>query len=115
MTQTTKISGHIVDVPGERTFDGSLTIAGGRIAAVDEHPVSEGPFILPGFVDAHIHIESSMMPPASYPNVIEQQGHTSFAAAAALAAIAGAAAGATAMLTKNLGKSAAEAPQPKGE
>ena len=56
-----------------------------------------------------------MMPPASYPNVIEQQGHTSFAAAAAMAAIAGAAAGATAMLAKNLGKSAAESPQPKGE
>ena len=56
-----------------------------------------------------------MMPPASYPNVIEQQGHTSFASMAALAAIAGAAAGATAMLSKNLGKSAADAPQPKGE
>jgi len=51
-----------------------------------------------------------MSPPASYPNVVEQQGKTSLAAAAALAAIAGAAAGATAMLTKNLGKAAAESP-----
>jgi len=51
----------------------------------------------------------AQVPPASYPNVVEQQGKTSFAAAAALAAIAGAAAGATAMLTKNLGKSAAPA------
>ena len=49
------------------------------------------------------------MPPASYPGIVEQQGKTSFAAAAALAAIAGAAAGATAMLTKNLGKSATKA------
>jgi hydrogenase small subunit len=61
-----------------------------------------------------------MMPPASYPNVVEQQGQTSFAAAAALAAIAGAAAGATAMLAKNLGKSSAgasapAAPGPQGE
>jgi hydrogenase small subunit len=49
-----------------------------------------------------------MSPPASYPKVVEQQGQTSFAAAAALAAIAGAAAGATAMLTKNLGQRAAQ-------
>jgi hydrogenase small subunit len=56
-----------------------------------------------------------MMPPASYPGVVEQQGQTSFAAGAALAAIAGAAAAATAMLAKNLGKSATEAPQPKDE
>ena len=51
-----------------------------------------------------------MRPPASYPNVVEQQGKTSFAAAAALAAIAGAAAGGAAMLAKNVGKSSAESP-----
>jgi len=45
-----------------------------------------------------------MSPPASYPNVVEQQGKTSFASMAALAAIAGAAAGGAAMLAKNLGK-----------
>ena len=55
------------------------------------------------------------MPPASYPNVVEQQGKTSFAAAAALAAIAGAAAGATAMMTKNLGKTGTAQSQPARE
>ncbi len=53
-----------------------------------------------------------MSPPAGYPQVAEQQGQTSFAAAAALAAIAGAAAGATAMLARNLGQSAADTPAP---
>lgn len=53
-----------------------------------------------------------MRPPASYPNVVEQQGKTSFAAAAALAAIAGAAAGGAAMLAKNVGKSSAEPSTP---
>jgi len=53
-----------------------------------------------------------MSPPASYPKVVEQQGQTSFAAAAALAAIAGAAAGGTAMLTRNLGQRAADRDKP---
>lgn len=57
-----------------------------------------------------------MMPPASYPRIVEEQGKASFAAAAALAAIAGAAAGGAAMLAKNLGKQDAEQqPQNKGE
>jgi adenine deaminase len=62
-----KISGHIVDVRGRRIVDGTLVVNGGRIAAIKEHPlVGEATYILPGFVDAHIHIESSMMPPASF-------------------------------------------------
>ena len=57
-----------------------------------------------------------MSPPASYPRIVEQQGKTGFAGAAALAAIAGAAAGGAAMLAKNLGKQDAEQkPQQKGE
>ncbi|MBI5922733.1 MAG: hydrogenase small subunit [Betaproteobacteria bacterium] len=48
----------------------------------------------------------NVVPPLSYPRIVEEQGGTSFAAAAALAAIAGAAAGGAAMLAKNLGKQA---------
>ena len=62
----TRIRGHLVDVVGQRVFDGTLVIDAGRIAAIEEHPVSGGPYVLPGFVDAHVHIESSMMPPASF-------------------------------------------------
>jgi len=51
-----------------------------------------------------------MSPPAGYPKIAEDQGKTSFAAAAALAAIAGAAAGATAMLARNLGKGTTDSP-----
>ncbi|MBI4989839.1 MAG: hydrogenase small subunit [Rhodocyclales bacterium] len=56
-----------------------------------------------------------MMPPASYPRIVEEQGKASFAAAAALAAIAGAAAGGAAMLAKNLGKQDEAQPRQKGE
>ena len=53
----------------------------------------------------------NVVPPTSYPRIVEEQGNTSFAAAAALAAIAGAAAGGAAMLARNLGKPS-EAPDP---
>jgi hydrogenase small subunit len=57
----------------------------------------------------------SVTPAASTPGIVERQGETSFAAAAALVAIAGAAAGGTAMLSKNLGKPDAAAHAPKDE
>ena len=47
----------------------------------------------------------NVAPPQQYPRIVEDQGKTSFAAAAALAAIAGAAAGAGVMVTRNLGLS----------
>jgi adenine deaminase len=71
---THRISGHVVDVLNQRIFDGSLVVENGRIASIEEHPVAAGPYILPGFVDAHIHIESSMMPPASFAQVAVRFG-----------------------------------------
>jgi adenine deaminase len=74
-----KISGHLVDVRTGRVFTGSIVVEGGHIAKVEEHPLDESsgaplPYILPGFVDSHIHIESSMMPPASFAQVAVRFG-----------------------------------------
>lgn len=62
-----RISGQVVDVVGKQIFSGSLIIENGRIAAIEKDATADGgPFLLPGFVDAHIHVESSMMPPESF-------------------------------------------------
>jgi adenine deaminase len=43
-----------------------VRIAGGRIADVTPVTTPTGPFILPGFVDAHVHIESSLLTPGQF-------------------------------------------------
>ncbi|HEY8899768.1 MAG TPA: adenine deaminase [Chthoniobacterales bacterium] len=60
------ISGQLVDLHRRTIFPAEIEIAAGRIADIRE--VAEAPrrYLLPGFVDAHVHIESSMLPPAEF-------------------------------------------------
>lgn len=63
---TISISGNIVDVLNQRIFPGTLKIENGKIKSVLEESVSETQYILPGLIDAHIHIESSMLVPSEF-------------------------------------------------
>lgn len=61
-----KISGQIIDVLAERIFPGTLHIAQGRIRQIVAEETESRDFILPGLIDAHVHIESSMLVPAEF-------------------------------------------------
>ncbi len=60
------VSGNIVDVLNQRIFSGTIHINDGRINSVVEETVTETHYILPGLIDAHIHIESSMLVPTEF-------------------------------------------------
>lgn len=62
------VSGRLVDILGKQTAPVQVTIADGRITQItrlDDLPASAG-FLLPGFIDAHVHVESSMLVPAEF-------------------------------------------------
>ncbi|MEA4936868.1 MAG: adenine deaminase [Paludibacter sp.] len=61
-----KISGYIADVVNRKIIRGVVTIEGDRIVSIDESDNTDNQYIIPGFVDAHIHIESSMMLPSEF-------------------------------------------------
>ena len=66
-TRVQRLSGQIVDLQRRRIFPGVVEWSGGRIRRIAPDPgVREKRFIAPGFVDAHIHIESSLLPPAEF-------------------------------------------------
>jgi len=63
------LSGNIVDVVSQRIFQGKISIENHRIKNISEEPVNETQFILPGLIDAHIHIESSMLSPSEFARI----------------------------------------------
>lgn len=64
-----KIKGNIVDIFNREIFYGELVLAEGHIQSINrlmENPDFPAPFILPGFIDAHVHIESSLLIPSEF-------------------------------------------------
>lgn len=59
----THLTGRLIDLHQRRIHPARITIEHGRIIAIEETVSAPDRVILPGFVDAHIHIESSMLVP----------------------------------------------------
>jgi adenine deaminase len=61
-----KISGQLVDIHEMDIYPAVITVSGGIISKIDRLDSAPEIFILPGLIDAHIHIESSMITPGAF-------------------------------------------------
>ncbi|OIQ29053.1 MAG: adenine deaminase [Bacteroidetes bacterium MedPE-SWsnd-G2] len=71
------VKGKIVDVRNQRIFNGEVVVENGIITAINEIYETQSNFIIPGFVDAHIHIESSMLVPSEFAKIAVKHGTVS--------------------------------------
>jgi adenine deaminase len=60
------VVGNVVDVKGRRIYPAQVRVAEGRIAAIERTDSQPSGYILPGFIDAHVHVESSMLVPSEF-------------------------------------------------
>lgn len=60
------ISGNIVDLVRGAIFPGTIEVAAGRISSIHRDQERYQTFLLPGFVDAHVHVESSLLVPSEF-------------------------------------------------
>lgn len=68
-------SGTIVDIINRKTYSGSVHVENGKIVSIDQDPFPKtSNFIMPGFVDAHVHVESSMLIPSEFARLATVHG-----------------------------------------
>ncbi|MEJ8756302.1 adenine deaminase [Pontibacter sp. H259] len=60
------VSGRIIDIHHKEIFEGTVHVSNGRISKIVREATSATNYILPGFVDAHVHVESSMLVPCEF-------------------------------------------------
>lgn len=63
------VSGNFVDVHQQRIYPAKIQIENGKIKFIREIPdtgLTTKDYILPGFIDSHVHIESSMLVPSQF-------------------------------------------------
>lgn len=71
MATTQTISGTIIDILHRKMYQGTVHFNEGSITRLERGQPTitstpNGPYILPGFVDAHVHVESSMLTPCQF-------------------------------------------------
>ncbi len=69
-----KIEGKIVDLHSQEIFEGSIELSDGVITSINRHATTATKYIMPGFIDAHVHIESSMLTPANFGRMVVKYG-----------------------------------------
>jgi len=69
-----KLTGNIVDLIREEIFPGIVTIKNSKIVEVSRTSDQSDNYIIPGFIDSHVHIESSMLTPAEFGRIAVTHG-----------------------------------------
>ncbi|OJJ19824.1 adenine deaminase [marine bacterium AO1-C] len=67
MSKAFSVRGKLVNIEEEKIYPVQIQILENKIIAIEKlETQDELPYLLPGFVDAHVHIESSMLTPAEF-------------------------------------------------
>lgn len=77
--RTFQVTGNIVDVVNSRIFKGTVFVENGKIVDIipnsDSDPDSvPDSIIMPGFIDSHVHIESSLLVPTEFARLVVSHG-----------------------------------------
>ncbi|AZA27189.1 MULTISPECIES: adenine deaminase [Borreliella] len=69
-----KIEANYIDIFNKEIYPASITIKNGYIVSIKKIDAILKEYVLPGFIDAHIHIESSFLIPSNFAHLVVQHG-----------------------------------------
>ncbi len=72
-----RISGNIVDILNRKIYPGTVTVKDSKIIKIEKNENEYDTYIMPGFIDAHVHVESSMLIPSEFARMAVVHGTVS--------------------------------------
>jgi len=69
-----EITGKIIDIAAREIYSGRITVRDNRVLGITRTSEDIDQYILPGFIDAHVHVESSMLVPAEFARLAVPHG-----------------------------------------
>ncbi len=69
-----QIKGNIVDIIKKRVYSGCIEVENGKIKSMFHLKEKFSNYILPGLIDSHVHIESSMTIPSRFADLVVPRG-----------------------------------------
>jgi adenine deaminase len=71
---TFTIKANLIDVVSKKTYPAEIVIIDNKISSIKKISETLETYILPGFIDAHVHIESSMLVPTEFARIAVKHG-----------------------------------------
>ena len=68
------IKSNLIDIIAKNIFAAEVSIENNKIVSITRISEALNTYILPGFVDAHVHIESSMLVPSEFARIAVTHG-----------------------------------------
>lgn len=69
-----KLHYNLIDIPNKEIYPSKIVIENGKISSIEKTDEACEGYILPGLIDAHVHIESSMLLPSAFAKIAVQHG-----------------------------------------
>ena len=68
------VKANLIDIISRETYPAEVSIVNNKIHSINRIEETPNTFILPGFIDAHVHIESSMLVPSEFARIAVKHG-----------------------------------------
>ena len=68
------VKANLIDIISRETYPAEVSIVNNKIHSINRIEETPKTFILPGFIDAHVHIESSMLVPSEFARIAVKHG-----------------------------------------
>ncbi|RYF86799.1 MAG: adenine deaminase, partial [Chitinophagaceae bacterium] len=79
MNASFSVQGNVINILQKKIYFGQVNIASGIISSIEEISPAvnhDFPYICPGFIDSHVHVESSMLVPSEFAKLAVVHGTT---------------------------------------